>query len=51
MTCEAVILSAVRTPFGRYNGILKEMRPDDLAALVIGEAVKREGLTHTRSKM
>src|SRR5205823_11480880 len=38
---EAVILSAVRTPIGRYGGILKDVRPDDLAALVIAEAVQR----------
>src|SRR5579859_4671727 len=38
---EAVILSAVRTPIGRYAGSLKEARPDDLAALVIAEAVRR----------
>src|SRR6266567_4345246 len=38
---EAVILSAVRTPVGRYGGILKDVRPDDLAALVIAEAVQR----------
>jgi 3-oxoadipyl-CoA thiolase len=38
---EAVILSAVRTPIGRYSGILKDVRPDDLAALVIAEAVQR----------
>src|SRR6266581_2664797 len=31
---EAVILSAVRTPVGRYGGLLKDVRPDDLAALV-----------------
>jgi 3-oxoadipyl-CoA thiolase len=41
---EAVILSAVRTPFGRYAGALKDVRPDDLAALVIGEALQRAGL-------
>jgi 3-oxoadipyl-CoA thiolase len=41
---EAVILSAVRTPFGRYAGALKDMRPDDLAALAIAEAVTRAGL-------
>jgi len=41
---EAVILSAVRTPFGRYAGALKDMRPDDLAALAISEAVRRAGL-------
>ena len=44
MTREAVILSAVRTPFGRYNGILKDVRPDDLAALVIRKAVKHAGI-------
>ncbi len=38
---EAVILSAVRTAMGRYAGALKDVRPDDLAALVIAEAVRR----------
>jgi 3-oxoadipyl-CoA thiolase len=38
---EAVILSAVRTPVGRYGGALADVRPDDLAALVIHEAVDR----------
>ncbi len=37
----AVIVSAVRTPIGRYAGLLKDVRPDDLAALVIAEAVRR----------
>src|SRR5579863_5434124 len=37
---QAVILSAVRTPIGRYGGSLKDVRPDDLAALVIAEAVR-----------
>ena len=41
---EAVILSAVRTPVGRYAGSLKDVRPDDLAALVIAEAVRRAGI-------
>jgi 3-oxoadipyl-CoA thiolase len=36
-----VILSGVRTPVGRYGGALAEVRPDDLAALVIREAVER----------
>src|SRR6266699_2942242 len=44
MTREAVIISAVRTPFGRYNGILKDVRPDDLAALVMREVVERAGI-------
>jgi acetyl-CoA acyltransferase len=39
---EAVIVSAVRTPVGKApKGILKDTRPDDLGALVIGEALKR----------
>lgn len=38
---DAVILSAVRTPIGRYGGSLKDVRPDDLAALVITETVHR----------
>ncbi len=41
---EAVILSAVRTPIGRYGGELSGVRPDDLAALVIEEAVERAGV-------
>ncbi len=38
---EAVIVEAVRTPIGRHGGILKTVRPDDLAALVLAEVVKR----------
>jgi 3-oxoadipyl-CoA thiolase len=38
---EAVILSAVRTPVGRYGGALADVRPDDLAAHVIAAAVER----------
>jgi 3-oxoadipyl-CoA thiolase len=38
---EAVVLSAVRTPVGRYGGALAGERPDDLAALAIREAVDR----------
>lgn len=41
---DAVILSAVRTPIGRYGGSLKDVRPDDLAALTIGEAIRRAGI-------
>ena len=40
----AVVLSAVRTPVGRYGGALAGERPDDLAALVIAEAVERAGV-------
>lgn len=38
---EAVIVDAVRTPIGRHIGALKDVRPDDLAAHVIRELVKR----------
>jgi acetyl-CoA acyltransferase len=39
---EPVIVSAVRTPVGRaYKGALRATRPDDLAALVITEALRR----------
>jgi 3-oxoadipyl-CoA thiolase len=38
---DAVILSAVRTPIGRYAGSLRDVRADDMAALVIAEAVRR----------
>jgi acetyl-CoA C-acetyltransferase len=41
---EVVIVSAVRTPIGRYAGTLAAVRPDDLAALVIKEAVDRAGV-------
>jgi len=44
----AVVLSAVRTPVGRYGGALAGERPDDLAALVIGEAVSRAGVPPER---
>jgi 3-oxoadipyl-CoA thiolase len=39
-----VILSAVRTPVGRYGGALAQVRPDDLAAAAIGAAVERAGV-------
>ncbi|MCF8568089.1 thiolase family protein [Alicyclobacillus tolerans] len=38
---EAVIVDAVRTPFGRYRGKLKSVRPDDLAAWVIRALLDR----------
>lgn len=41
---EAFIISACRTPFGKYGGALKDVRPDDLAGIVIAEAVKRAGV-------
>src|SRR5438477_2954543 len=40
----AVVLSAVRTPVGRYGGALAGVRPDDLAATAIAAAVERSGV-------
>ncbi len=41
---EAVIVDAVRTPVGRYGGALKDVRPDDLAALIIQALIRRNNL-------
>ena len=40
----AVVLSAVRTPVGRYGGALSAVRSDDLAATAIAAAVERAGV-------
>ena len=40
----AVILSAVRTPIGRYGGALAGVRPDDLAAVAVRAAVDQAGV-------
>ena len=44
---EAYLVGGVRTPVGRYGGALASVRADDLAALVVGEAVRRAGLDPT----
>ncbi len=41
---QPVIVDAVRTPIGRFQGALAAVRPDDLAALVIAEVVRRAGV-------
>jgi 3-oxoadipyl-CoA thiolase len=41
---QALIIDAVRTPMGRYGGVLAGVRPDDLAAHVVAAAVERNGL-------
>ena len=38
---EAYLVDGVRTPVGRYGGALASIRPDDLAALVVGETARR----------
>ena len=41
---EAWIVEAVRTPIGRYGGVLAGVRPDDLAATVLEAVVARSGI-------
>jgi len=41
---EPVIIDAARTPIGRFQGALCQVRPDDLAALAIAEVVRRTGV-------
>ena len=41
---EAFLVGGVRTPMGRYGGVLSGVRPDDLAALVLAETVARTGV-------
>ncbi len=38
---DAVIIDAVRTPIGKYGGVLKDIRPDDLSAIVIKAILER----------
>jgi acetyl-CoA acyltransferase len=41
---DVVIVEAVRTPVGRFQGGLAAIRPDDLAAIAIAEVVRRAGV-------
>ena len=41
---QPVIVEAVRTPVGRFQGALSTVRPDDLAAIPISELLKRTGI-------
>lgn len=43
----AAIITALRTPVGRYGGSLKSIRPDDLAAFIIKEVITRSGIDPT----
>ena len=52
---DVVVLSAVRSAIGAFNGALKDMEPADLGGLVIKEAIARAGVdpeqvTSVRSK-
>ena len=41
---ESVIISAVRTPTGKFLGVLKDLKATDLGAMVVREAVARAGI-------
>jgi len=41
---EAYIVEAVRTPLGKYGGVLADVRPDDLTGLIIRTGVDRSGI-------
>lgn len=41
---DVVIVEAVRTPFGKRDGSLKEVRADDMAALVLNEVTRRANI-------
>ncbi len=45
---QAFLVGGVRTPVGRYGGGLAKVRADDLAALVVAEAVRRAGVDPER---
>ncbi|MBI5646413.1 MAG: thiolase family protein [Ignavibacteriae bacterium] len=43
-----VIVDALRTPIGRYGGALKDVRPDDLAAVVLRSLIERHAVDPAR---
>ncbi|MEV6140060.1 acetyl-CoA C-acetyltransferase [Nocardia sp. NPDC051990] len=42
---DAVICEPLRTPVGRFGGVLRDIAPEDLAATVIAELVSRTGIS------
>ncbi|TQR84306.1 thiolase family protein [Mycobacterium hodleri] len=44
MSDDVFLVDGVRTPQGKYGGMLSSVRPDDLAALAVAEAVARSGV-------
>ena len=41
---QVVIIDAIRTPIGKLNGAMKDIEPEDMAALLISEIVQRNNL-------
>lgn len=48
MMSPVFLVGGARTPVGKYGGALAGIRPDDLAALVVGEVVQRSGVPADR---
>jgi len=44
---EVVIVAAARTPIGKYAGVLRHVRPDDLSAFVLRALVERTRIDAT----
>ena len=47
MKAGPVIVAASRTPIGKYGGILKSVRPDDMGALVLESVMAKSGVDHS----
>lgn len=47
---EAVILSAARTPIGKFQGVLSSVPATQLGAIAVRAAVERQASTPKRSK-
>ncbi len=45
---DVVIVSAARTPFGKFGGGLKSLKASDLGGLAVKEALKRAGISGTQ---
>lgn len=41
---DVFVVTALRTPIGKFGGTLRNVRPDDLAALVLRKAIEKSGL-------
>lgn len=42
---KTVIVSAARTPFGKFGGVLKEVKAAELGGIVMKEALQRAGVS------
>ncbi|MFT3654085.1 Acetyl-CoA acetyltransferase [Bacillus sp. B01(2024)] len=47
---KTVIVSAARTPFGKFGGALKEVKAAELGGIAIKEAIKRAGISESEAE-